>query len=265
MTSVVSIVNMALAKMASRSTIASRDEYTPEALNASLFYAETRDEVLGMAYWNFARKTQSLALFKAAPGTPENTTSATDSLWSTAWPPPGWFYEYLYPTDCVAARYIIPQWNGSIGVNPPLTSAPVISTPWPWPQQDAARFVVAADVSTAGSQIKVILTNAQVALLNYTQRVTEVTVYDANFVNAVSAALAAKMVVNGTGNLELAQGLFKAANVAIEQARKVDGNEGTQIQEIPTDWIAIRGITFSSMGQYNSPYMMPYGPLYPIY
>lgn len=262
MTSVVSIVNMALAKMGSRSTIADLSEDSPEANNANLFYPETRDEILGMAYWNFARKTQTLALYKAAPGTPENTTSATDSLWSTAWPPPGWNYEYLYPTDCIACRYITPQWSGGT-ISPPLQSVAYAGVPPSFGQQ-AARFIVAADTSTAGSQIKVILTGAQVAILTYTQQVTDVTVYDSQFINALSAALAAKMVINGTGNLQLAQGLFSAANVAIEQARRIDGNEGTTVQDIPTDWITIRG--GDRLGNYNQlPYMMPYGPLYSVF
>src|SRR5258708_25919710 len=99
MASEVTICNRALQAIGTRTTIASLTEDSVEARNCNLIYADTRDEVLQMAYWNFAQKTAYLALLKSAPGTPTNASSAAIQ-WSAAFPAPPWLYEYAYPVDC---------------------------------------------------------------------------------------------------------------------------------------------------------------------
>src|SRR5438045_8831417 len=108
MASEVSICNRALQAIGTRTSIASLTEASVEARNCNLIYADTRDELLGMAYWNFAAKTAYLSLLKSAPGTPTNAAS-TASQWSSAFPAPPWLYEYVYPYDCIKMGRMIQQ------------------------------------------------------------------------------------------------------------------------------------------------------------
>jgi hypothetical protein len=53
-----SICNRALNAIGTRSTIASLGEESNEARQCNILYASTRDSLLTMAAWNFARKSQ---------------------------------------------------------------------------------------------------------------------------------------------------------------------------------------------------------------
>src|SRR3954468_25037564 len=108
MASEVTICNRALQSIGTRTTIASLSELSVEARNCALIYDDTRDEVLQMAYWNFAQKTVYLALLKSAPGTPSNSAS-TATQWTTDYPSPPWLYEYAYPEDCIQLSRIVQQ------------------------------------------------------------------------------------------------------------------------------------------------------------
>ncbi len=84
----VSISNLALSTLGTRSTIESLDENTPEAQQAKQWYDHSLTQALQVADWNFARKRQTLALH------------ADD-------PPSEWGFRYQYPSDCLTARYIV--------------------------------------------------------------------------------------------------------------------------------------------------------------
>lgn len=252
----ISIVNLALGHIGTRSTIASLSEASTEARVARLYYEPTRDEVLSMAFWNFSKKTATLALLKSAPGTPSNPTGATE--WSDAYPAPPWLYEYAYPADCIQMRSLVPQvQTGVIGV--PLFSSSIGM--YPYVQGPAARFEAATDTDDTGAQINVILTNMYQAIGQYTMQVTNPTLFSSQFVMALSFALAAKMCNQLTGNKGLAQALYGQANQQILQARASDGNEGLTVQEIVPDWIKIRDT--DGVAGYGY-YVAPYNSLYVI-
>jgi hypothetical protein len=252
------ICNKALAKIGTRSDIASLDEDSNEARACSLIYATTRDEVLSMAHWNFAKRTATLSLIKSAPGTPSNPTGATQ--WSNAYPAPPWLYEYAYPADCEQFRYIVPQIDtGIIGV--PLFStvtgySPFVGMPW-----NAVRFEIASDIVSDNNQ-NVILTNQYQAIGVYTYQVTNTALFSNNFTEALACALAAKLAQPLTGDRALRNEMFQLANVQITSARASDGNEGLTIIDAPADWITARDSFSPMMGQ--GYFIAPYAPLFPV-
>lgn len=87
MASEVSICNMALGHIKSKSTIASLDESSTEAKKCKLFYAQARDEVLEEFNWHFAKRDAELAEIGTVPL--------------------GWAFQYAYPADSVAIRKIL--------------------------------------------------------------------------------------------------------------------------------------------------------------
>jgi hypothetical protein len=255
MASEINICNRALQSIGTRTSIVSLTENSKEAKNCNLIYADTRDEVLSMAHWNFAKKTEYLSLLKQAPGTPGGLASATQ--WSTAFPPPPWLYEYAYPTDCIAMRQIIQQpVNAYVGV--PFTSNGQSS--YPYYTGPGARFEVATD-SILGQQQNVVLTSQYKAIGVYTLRVTNTNLFEPVFIEALVQALAAKLVLALSGNVALANLKFAQANAMIILARANDSNEGLTIIDPVPDWLAIRD-DYTGAGTLDMGYIAPYGPLF---
>lgn len=133
MTANVDLVNLALQSFGSRTTVTAGElaaNSTNEAIQANLTFANTRDSLLRMAPWDCAVKVANLTYLTSVPGTPENTSPATN-LWQYGQPRPPWAYEYHYPLDCLRACWIIPATQtGFTGV--PITTAVTggASTTW---------------------------------------------------------------------------------------------------------------------------------------
>lgn len=257
MPSEVSICNRALSAISARTQIASLTESSEAARQCNLIYADTRDEVLQMAFWNFAAKTQLLSLLKSAPGTPSNAGSTT-TQWLSDFPAPPWLYEYAYPSDCIQMRTIIQQLpNTYIGV--PFTSNPSAGV-YPYVVGPGAFFEVSTD-TVDNTQQSVILTNQYQAIGRYTSRVTNPALFGAQFTEALVQALSAKLALALSGKTSLANLKFAQANAIISQARASDANEGLTVIDNMPDWITIREDGpydyMSSQG-----FIAPYAPLY---
>lgn len=258
MSSDTEVANLALAKIGTRSTIASLSEDSNEARAINLIYANTRDQVLGMAFWNFARKTANLGVLKVAPGA-IGSTSTGGNVWSPDWPPPGWLYEYAYPSDCIQMRFVSPQlttgFSSADGV-PIFGSA--VTTGMPYWGAAAVRFEVATD-SINDIQQNVILTNQYQAIGVYTVRITNPDLWSAQFIEALAAALAGRVAMQLTGDKALVSAMFQYANSVLLQARATDGNEGLTIQSSTPDWIQFRDL--GGYGEFG-PWISPYNPLF---
>lgn len=253
----VSICNRALQAVNTRTSITSLAEDSVEARNCALIYADTRDEVLQMAYWNFAQKTAYLALFKSAPGTPTNAAS-TASQWSSAFPAPPWLYEYDYPNDCIQVSKVVQQiQNYYIGT--PYTSGG--TNTYPYAVGPGSPFKVTTDEDAQGQQKSVILTNQYQAIAVYTMRITNPQLFGAQFTEALVQALAAKLALALSGQVPLANLKFQQANAIIAQARASDGNEGLTVIDNMPDWITIREEPENLWGV-SVGYVNPLGPLY---
>lgn len=253
----VSICNRALQSIGTRTAIASLTESSVEARNCNLIYADTRDEVLQMAYWNFANKTAYLALLKSAPGTPSNSGS-TANQWSTAYPAPPWLYEYSYPVDCIQMSKVVQQIQNYY-VGTPYTSGG--TNTYPYAVGPGSPFRVTTDEDVNGQQQNVILTNQYQAIGNYTMRIVNPALFGAQFVEALVQALAAKLVLALSGQVALANTKFAQANAIIAQARASDGNEGLTVIDNMPDWITIREDCENLWGV-SIGYVNPLGPLY---
>ena len=255
MASEINICNRALQAMGTRTMIAALTEASPEARNCNLVYADTRDEVMSMAFWNFAKATAYLAILKQAPGTPGGAASATQ--WSPLYPAPPWLYEYRTPGDSLSMRQVIQQpVNAYVGV--PFTSNGQMA--YPYFIGPGAMFEVASD-QISGQDENVVLTNQYQAIGIYTKRITNTALFSALFTEALVQALAAKLALALTGNIGVANAKFQQANAMIVAARAEDGNEGLTVIDNVPDWLAIRDdYGYGVSGDIG--YVAPYGPLY---
>lgn len=161
MTSVTDIVNRALQKIGTRTTVTDAElanGTTNEAIQANLALTQSRDDLLRMAPWDCGLKTANLTYITSTPGTPENTSPAT-FLWQPGQPAPPWAYEYQYPVDCLRACWLIPATQLGYAGGVPITTAVTggSASQWLGPpvkfkvQTDSFRPVIAATVASAGT------------------------------------------------------------------------------------------------------------------
>lgn len=256
MASDVDICNRALQSIAARSTISSLTDGSVEARNCNLMYNDTRDAVLTMAHWNFAKKTDYLSVLKQAPGTPGGVASA--SQWTTAFPAPPWLYEYGVPADCLAMRQVIQApINAYVGV--PFTSNGQAS--YPYFVGPGARFEVAYD-NINNADKKVILTNQYQAIGVYTKQITNSNLFSQLFTEALVQAMAAKLALALSGKVAVANSKFQQANAVIIEARAIDANEGLTVIDPVPDWLAIRDDWATPIPEIG--YVAPYTALFGV-
>ena len=190
------VCNLALDVVGYPERIGDLFEGTKQAMVALRFYAQTRDDLLRSKPWTFARRDVALTLLKTAPpgGYGYNV------VWTTAYPPPPWIYEYAYPSvDCLEVRSL----RGTPLVIPSFDPAPVT-----WRD---------ANDQSLAPPARVILTNMPKAIAVYTAQITDVTTWPPDFIEDLVDALARRFTVPlGVGaNLQNAEALEQ---VATEQA-----------------------------------------------
>ena len=158
------IVNLALSRIGHQGRIASLFDGSVPAKRALDIYGQTRDDLLRSQDWDFAERTVILTQLKAAPAGGYSISTP----WSSTYPPPPWLYEYSYPTDCLKIRCIkqVPS-----------------TDPYPMPNV----FHVANDGT------KVILAEISNAILVYTGQITDPTLWNSNFIEALTASLARRL------------------------------------------------------------------------
>lgn len=111
---------------------------------------------------------------------------------------------------------------------------------------------------------RTILTNQEFATMAYCRQVIDPNVMDSMFQEAWTNLLGAGLVQALTGDKALANQCIGLANKRIEEARKVDGNEGLTINDVTPDWIRIRGIAWTEA--YSGPWSgFDWGSLWPTF
>ena len=88
---------------------------------------------------------------------------------------------------------------------------------------------------------RVILCNQENAILCDNTTIIDPNVMDKLFQKAWVNVLGAGLCYQLTGNKEHANELIAIANAVITEARKVDGNEGTEVNDVTPDFLRIRG------------------------
>lgn len=151
------VVNRALQSFGTRTTVTDGElvaSSTNEAIQAKLILEPYRDQLLRMAPWDCAKKTANCIYLTSVPGTPENTSPATNN-WQQGQPPPPWAYSYWYPDDCLRACYIIPANQTGFADGVPITTAVTGGAPAFW-QGQPIKFKIATDQFRSASGLTVV-------------------------------------------------------------------------------------------------------------
>lgn len=243
MTSEVDICNRALGQSGARDSIMSLSDKSEAARQCARFYQPTRDGILRAAHWDFARAAAYLTVIKALPGTPENPDAPISPLWNPSYPQPPWVYSCAYPSDCLAVRYVSPQFltGGTAIPTQLMPTVPFISYGFNGLNIRPVHFAVATDFDIAGNQATVVLTNQPNAIGIYTRKITNPDLWDSLFEEAMVDSLAARLVFPLSGDKSLRAELIKTARMSVLTAQVRDGNEGLTIDESLPEWIRVRG------------------------
>lgn len=111
---------------------------------------------------------------------------------------------------------------------------------------------------------RTVLTNQEFATMAYCRQVTDPNVMDSMFQEAWTNVLGAGICMALTGDKSLANMAIQQANKRIEEARKVDGNEGLTINDVTPDWIRARG--YASAENVSGPWSgFDWGSSWPMY
>ena len=164
------IVNLALARIGSKTRIGGLYDGSLAAKKALDIYGQTRDALIRAGEWEFAERYIVATLQKQAPyggyvGIP----------WSSTYPCLPWLFQYAYPVDCLKLRAVL----GVPAFVPNMD-----------PQYNV--FSIGNDNSFTPSQ-KVILCNVPNAILTYTGQVTNPAAYDTDFIEEFAAELGRKL------------------------------------------------------------------------
>lgn len=184
------VANGALVKIGYKNLVGSLYDGSDASQLILALYGQMRDDMLRETDYGFAQRSINLTILKTAPA---NYLMG----WTSAYPPPGWSYEYAYPDDCLKVRSI--------------KQAPIFV-------QNADPQYNAFSISNDNYLVppgRVILTNVQNALLNYTGRVTDPLQWSVDFTEAFVDALADALVV------ALGQAQEKQGTEADKQASEV--------------------------------------------
>lgn len=196
------IVNLALSRIGFKGRIGSLYEGSIVAKKALDCYAPTRDAILREGDWDFAGRTVVLTLLKSAP-VGGYVPGVTD--WNPATnPQPPWMYEYANPDDCLKVRNIKGQAAGLINFSP-----------------RPSLYTIGNDTAYTPSR-KIILCNQANAMMTYTGQVTDPLQWNADFVEAMAAALARRLAP-GTSNLEMAKAEAQDEKFTADVAAKEQG------------------------------------------
>jgi len=163
------VANQALVRMGYKLRIGSMLDGSEHAGHILDVYGQTRDALLGKFDYDFAERTVALALLKSAPAGGYTPVAPWDPATN---PPPGFFYEYGWPTDAVKIRSIKRQPTFVENFDPRPNN-----------------FTEYNDKLYTPSQ-RTILSNVPDAICVYTGRITDPIVWSVQFVDALAAELA---------------------------------------------------------------------------
>lgn len=235
----VGLCNLALGSVGAKTTISSLTESSAAARQCLLQYDAAAEAVLQAAHWNFARAQVTLSLLKDGTATPSQNV------------PQPWVYEYAYPSDCVAARYVMPLFATDGSSVPGVAAMPYYQGPPRVP------FLISSDLDSQGNRNKVILTNQPSAVLVYTTRIDDVSLFDGQFVLALAAYLGARVAIPLTGDKNMAKMAFDQADRTCRTAQASNGNEGLTVVDSTPDWISARGYSADWGNPPGSLYILP--------
>lgn len=195
MLSVIDICNKALS-LINISSISDLAEASAQARACSFHYEISRDSLLREHPWGFARTFATLAQTNISH--------------------PHWEYVYALPPEYLYGINIIPSDDSVSAVNGIIMT----EVPGQFAIEAAYRYELA---NMDGN--RVILSNVSEAMMEYIKRITDVTVFDATFVDALSYKLASDMAMPLTGDSRLAAYYNERYVQALQHAKVMAANE----------------------------------------
>lgn len=208
MASVITVCNMALGNIGITQTIENIDDNNERARMCKLYYEPLRDQLIRKHTPNFAQAVVALALVSGDP-------------------PPGWEYQYRYPTDCLFAKQLTDEDGARQGASV-ISESVWSSDAWLGLRlsQHKIPFEVRADPSVTG---RIIVTDLEDAHLWYTKKVTDPNQFDPEFVVGLSWALASAIAIPLKVNPNIAQ---YATNMARGMMGEAQAGEQTEQQPL---------------------------------
>ena len=200
------IANMALSHVGANSTLENLDsDKTEEAKQCRIWYDFSRQQVLEVFDWNFARRRIGLALHGDVI-----SETATDP-WAGVWG-----FRYQYPADGIIIRKI---------QNPNA------------PPGDASPFDVELSVD---GETKSILTNVEDAVVVYTFDLKANELFSATFVQAFSHLLASQIAWSLVQKRKVQTDQFTLYRTVLPAAAAINANEQVKPPPREAEWIRIR-------------------------
>lgn len=208
-TTKVAIWNLALQHIAQR-PIQSDTDGSLMALACQRAWDPARREVLRECNWDFAAVIEQLSVVGAYT------------------PPLGWAYGYQYPSRAIAVRKVFPpqepaaqnglfflQQQSRQFISPNQLATPIRQT-------TGDKFRVIFDKTLA---IKIILSNTQNAIIEYTYDVDDTQLFDASAVTLMGYRLAADIATPLTGDSSIAVNLSKIYNARLSVSQQINSTE----------------------------------------
>lgn len=192
------ICNIALSRVGA-SPIDSLDDKSKSGNSCRALYPTIRNAVLRDYDWAFARA-------EASPMLKADTFN-------------GYLFSYEYPANCVNVLRIVP----------PGTPVDISYCSRPLDREIKKNFDIriSSDLNN-----KLIVTNIENAIIIYTARVLNPTVFDDSFVNALSWCLASELAIPILGSFQLQQSLY---NVYIKTLGRAAAHSLNESDEQPTN------------------------------
>jgi hypothetical protein len=197
----VDIVNMALGHLKCRK-IASMSENSVEAVAANEYWDPARRLTLAGHDWEFATVTKLLALSATYP------TQGPNDLYDARWT-----YAYATPANALAVWHIYSEQTKDKSVGEDFRSV----------------------YDDTNNQL-IILTNCADAYGEYTFDLSDTTLWNANFVDAMSLILAAKMAPQLTGDDSIGDSLLKKGLIATSEAERMSSYESKVTETKSSDY-----------------------------
>ena len=185
-TVLLNIYNLALSHIGQKPVDGTTDETQPEILACNTHFPNARDSVLAQLAFPFNAAPVLLDLY-----TTINDTSI-----------PGWSYFYTYPASALAVWEVYASGNAATAFE----------------RDFEVRYLPAVAK-------RIICTDEEDAYANVSYLVTDYTLWDDRFIEAVSFKLAASIAIPITGDQELAMKMRDMFNIMVSEAKRKSSRE----------------------------------------
>lgn len=234
----VEVCNLALSEIGSRIFLTALTDNSPQGRVANLNYTPRVKMLIRAANWDFTRGQAILSVWKEA---------ITNGVASGNPPPQPWLFSYLYPTDCIKARFVLPTMPVA-AAGTPLTTAPG-QVAWLPPAPTGIPFVVATDRDNSGNPLRVLLCNLPNAQLIYTRDLSgQPDEWDPMFLNAATAFLGCYFINALERNAKGYEDQVAQTKSILDMARVANGTEGITSVDHTPDWLRARMAGSSAWG-----------------